>query len=293
MTATETRTSPEDPTTTVGIGAASSSAVQIVALVERTLRDRWRSLLVWSLGLAGISAVQLAVYPSVASTAAGWQSMVDQWPQALREAFHLEAYTTGPGYLNTELFSMMFPLVLTAVALGAAAAATAGEEERGTADLLLSLPVTRGRVIAAKTIAMVLGVAVVAGAGTVAVVVGSPLVNLSVGTVDVLAAGLMTSLLGLLFGAFGLLLGVLTGHRSAVLGGGIALAIAAFLLNALAPLASWLEPWQKVSPFYWALHSDPLLHGVDWAMAGLTTGVALLLLAAAVWVFQRRDISSR
>ena len=71
--------------------------------------------------------------------------MLDAWPDALKEAFGLDAYTTGPGFLNTELFSMMFPIVLIAVALGAAAAATAGEEERGTADLLLAAPCDAAR----------------------------------------------------------------------------------------------------------------------------------------------------
>ena len=64
----------------------------------------------------------------------------------------------GAGFLNAEMFSMMVPLVLIAVACSGAAAATAGEEDRGTADLLLSMPLSRGRVIFAKALAMVIAV---------------------------------------------------------------------------------------------------------------------------------------
>ena len=274
--------------------STSPSALQQVAIVgDRALRERWRSLAVWSFGLAGISAVELAVYPSIQATAKGWTEMLDQWPEAFKEAFRLDAYSSGPGFLNTELFSLMFPLVLIAVALGAAAAATAGEEERGTADLLLSLPILRGRVLAAKVVAMVIGVVIVMLAAALTIIVGAPLADLDVGTANVLAAGALTALLGLVFGCVGLLLGALTGKRSAALGGGIALAIAAFLLQVLAPMADWLEPWQKASPFYWALHSDPLINGIDWGAVGLMVGVGLVLLAATAVVFHRRDISGR
>ena len=273
--------------------AATTALGQIAVVADHALRDRWRSLAVWCFGLAGISAIELAVYPSVAATEKSWTAMLDQWPEAFKVAFRLDAYSSGPGFLNTELFSMMFPLVLIAVALGAAAAATAGEEERGTADLLLSLPILRGRVLAAKVLAMVLGVVVVMLAAALTIIVGAPLADLSVGTDDVLAAGAMTCLLGLVFGCIGLLLGALTGKRAAALGGGIALAIAAFLLQILAPMADWLTPWQKASPFYWALNSDPLVNGIDWGAAGLMVGVCALLLAVTTVVFHRRDISGR
>jgi ABC-2 type transport system permease protein len=138
---------------------------QGATLVARALADRWRSLLVWTVGLVVMAAAQLSVYPSVQQSGESMQAFVDQWPEAFREAFGLEAYGTGPGYLNAELFSLLVPLVLIAVAVGAAAAATAGEEERGTADLLLSLPVSRTRVLAAKTLVMLASVLVVALAG--------------------------------------------------------------------------------------------------------------------------------
>lgn len=266
---------------------------QVAIVTGRTVAERWRSLLVWSLGLVGITAIELAVYPSIQSTSQGWRAMLDQWPDALKEAFRLDAYASGTGFLNTELFSMMFPIVLIAVAVGVAASATAGEEERGTADLLLSLPIRRGQVLAAKVLALVVCVVVVGLAGVVTIVVGAPMVDLDVGTSEVVAAGAMTVLLGLLFGSFALLVGALTGRRAAALGAGIGLAIAAFLLQVLAPMADWLEPWQKASPFYWATSSDPLVNGLDVGAAGLLVAGCVVLLAASAAVFHRRDVVGR
>ena len=187
--------------------SSPSRVGQVVSLVARTLADRWRSLLGWGIGLVGMCVVQLAVYPSVHSAGQGMQAFVDQWPEAFREAFGLQAYSTGPGFLNAELFSLMVPFIMIAVGLSAAAAATAGEEEAGTADLLFALPVSRGRVLAAKAAAMVLDVATLAVAGWVVLAVGAPLVDLQVSVGGVTAVLVMTALLGLLYGSVGLLLG--------------------------------------------------------------------------------------
>jgi ABC-2 type transport system permease protein len=270
-----------------------SGAGQVGTLLVHTLVGRWRSLTVWGLGLVGMCVVQLAVYPSVRRSGESMQAFVDQWPEAFREAFGLDAYSTGPGFLNAEMFSMMLPLILIAVALSAAAAATAGEEERGTADLLLSLPTTRARVLTAKALAIVASVLVLTLAGWVTLVIGAPLVELEVAGADLAAGLFMAGLLGLLYAALGLLLGALTGRRAVVLGAGIGAAIAAFLLDALAPLADWLEPWQGASPFSWALGNDPLIAGVDLPMAGLLVGVTILFAILAALAYRRRDIASR
>lgn len=289
--------------TTLMPTAATASAVspvplpnragQGITLLRATMLARWRGLLAWTIGLVGIVVLQLSVYPSVADSAAGMQALVDAWPESLRSAFGLDEYGTGPGYLNSELFSFVIPLALIAIALGAAAAATAGEEERGTADLLLAQPIDRGTLLLSRAAALVLSVTLAATVTAVAIGVGSPMVDLELPTADLVAATAMTALLAILFGFFGLLLGAATGHRAAVLGGSMGLALAAFLLNVLAPLASWLEPWQDASPFHWALGNRPLTNGIDWAMAGLLVLTSAVLLVVTVIIYDRRDIAIR
>ncbi len=266
---------------------------QVLTLTARTLADRWRSTLGWGIGLILMAVLQMSVYPSVARSSENMQSFVNEWPEAFREAFNLDAYTTGAGFLNAEMFSMMIPLVLIAVATTGAAAATAGEEERGTADLLLSLPVSRGRVMAAKVLATALAVLLVATATFLTIAIGAPLVELDVGLADLAAGMVMTVLLALVFGALTLLVAAATGKRAVALGAGVGLALAAFLLNALAPMADWLEPWQKASPFEWALGGNPLLNGMEWGMAVLMLVLAVLMVVVADVVYHRQDISGR
>lgn len=278
---------------TAGVHHVPPAVPQVVSLTRKTLTDRWRSTVGWGVGLVLMAVLQLTVYPSVAKSSQNMQAFVDEWPDAFRQAFNLDAYTTGAGFLNAEMLSMMIPLVLIGVATSGAAAATAGEEERGTADLLLSLPVSRYRVLVAKVLATVISVIVVAGATFLTIVVGAPLVDLDVSVGDVVAGMVMATLLSFVFGSLTLLIAAVTGHRAVALGAGVGMALGAFLLNAVAPMASWLEPWQKASPFQWALGHDPLVNGIDPVMALLMASVAVLFTAVAAVTFERRDIGGR
>ena len=83
--------------------------------------------------------------------------MVDDYPDAFKAFFGLGDnvdYTSAIGYLNGELFSFMVPLLLLIAAIGAGARATAGEEERGTLELLLANPISRRRLVLDKLAAL-------------------------------------------------------------------------------------------------------------------------------------------
>lgn len=243
--------------------------------------------------MVAMAVLQLSVYPSVADSAESMQEFVNQWPEGFREAFSLDQYATGSGFLNAELFSLMIPLILTAIALGAASSATAAEEEHGTADLLFSLPISRWRILLGKVVGMVVSVAGVAVVGFLTVALGAPLVDLDVETSGLAAASLMVALLAMTFGALALLIGAMTGSRAAALGIGMVVALLSFLLLALGPMADWLEPWTRASPFDWALGNDPLTAGADWPMAVLLAALTVLLVGFAAVVLGKRDLASR
>jgi ABC-2 type transport system permease protein len=71
-----------------------------------------------------------------------------------------------------------------------------------------------------------------------------------------------------------------------------AAAVAAYLVNSLAPLVAALELAQKASPYYHYAASDPLRHGLDLGHAALLVGVVAVAAALAPVVFDRRDLAS-
>ena len=180
--------------------------------------------------------------------------------------------------------------MIAAVANGASA--LAGEEERGTLDLLLSQPVSRRGVAAAKLASAATEVAVLTLVLWLALWAGVAIFDMGVPAANLLAAALTAGALGLAFGAIAFLLGAATGRRALAIGITAALAVAAYLVNALAALVSGLGPLQKASPFYHYAVGDPLRQGIAPAHVVILIAIAAISAAAGIALFERRDLHS-
>ena len=118
---------------------------------------------------------------------------------------------------------------------------------------------------------------------------GAILVDMDIGAWPLAQVTIIAAWLGLVFGAFALALGCGTGKRNMSIGVTIGLA-AAYLYNALAPLADALEPTRVLSPFYYYNSDDPLSNGLDPVHMSVMTAAIAVLLAAAMFTFERRDV---
>ena len=83
-----------------------------------------------------------AIFPSIESSKE-LDDLMKSYPEPLKELFGIGAgsITSGPGYLDAELFSFMLPLFVLVLAIGSGARAFAGEEDAGRLELVLSYPV--------------------------------------------------------------------------------------------------------------------------------------------------------
>jgi ABC-2 type transport system permease protein len=260
----------------------------------KTVRDLRRGLLWLSLGLVGLVALLVAVYPTVRDNP-DLTKLVKQYPDALKSLLSFGGgvdYTSGAGYLGSELFSFMIPLLFLVAAIGAGARAIAGEEEKGTLDLLLANPVSRRRVVLEKLGALVLELLALGVVLWVGLVIGSHAATMKVSAAHLGAGATAAVLLGVTFGTISLLIGAASGKRGLAAGLSAALAVAAYVVISLAPLVSGLEPLQRLSPVYHYAASDPLRNGLEARHVAVLAGIALVAAVLAVATFDRRDISS-
>ncbi|CAB4935139.1 MAG: ABC transporter permease subunit [Actinobacteria bacterium] len=264
----------------------------LTALLTKSWRDHWRGLASWAGGLIAIAAIQLWVYPSIRQSSEGISQMIEGYPEVFKEMFRMTDYTSGPGFLNVELFSFMVPLILIAVGVSWGAAATADEEHRGTADILLALPVSRFSIIVTKMIATALVLLGLCLALTITLIIGTRLVDIDVAAANLFAASFSCALLGMLYASLGFLFGALVGRPGIAMGAGIALGLAAFVFYSLAPLVDTFDAITPVNPFQWALGNDPLVNGLALSNIGWLAGTSAVVLAASVVAFNRRDIST-
>jgi ABC-2 type transport system permease protein len=261
-------------------------------LFLKTLRDQRRGFIGWCIGAIAIISIQLSVFPTVRSSAAGLSTFIENYPEAFQKIFRMEDYTSGTGYLSTELFSLMLPLVFIAVGAGWGANAIAQEEERRTADLLFTLPIARSRILVTKILS-----ALTAQISLVLIIfftlfIGIRFVDISIAPAKILAASFSCSLLGMVFNAVATLFGSIFGRKSISLGGSIALAIAGFLFYSLAPLVHTFDRVLGINPFQWALGKNSLLTGLDFVYTTRSILATLVIYGASLVTLRSRDIST-
>lgn len=265
----------------------------LTSVLTKTLRDQARGLLGWSISLALLVAMYVAIWPTVRDQPS-MSDFLEQMPEAFRSLFASSGadMSTPTGYVQVELLSFMAPIAVLIYAVGSGAGAIGGEEERHTLDLLLSNPVSRGRVVLDKFLAMTAGTFLLAAVMGLALVAEGRLVDLDLGVGMVAATMLHLALLGAVFGSLALALSASTGRTGISRGVPAVVAVAAYVVNGLAPLVDWLERIQKLSPFYQYIGHDPLRQGLDGGSLAVSAGTALVLLALAVLGFRRRDVGA-
>jgi ABC-2 type transport system permease protein len=259
-------------------------------LVE-SLRDRRRSILWWTLGIAALVALTVAFYPSIRDDTALSEYGKDL-PEGLRALFAGgELDISSPaGYLNSQIYALTAPLLLLVFSIGAGAGAVAGEEERGTLDLLLAHPVRRRDFVIQRFLSLSILVAGLGGVLLATVGVGSLIVDLEIGFDKLLAATGSVAVLSLFFGALALAAGAIAPGRTRAIAVAAGLAAAAWIFDGLGQTVAALDGWRPLSPYYQALGENPLREGVPWGGWAILAAGTLFLLAVAAAGLERRDV---
>jgi ABC-2 type transport system permease protein len=259
-------------------------------LLAKLLRDQRRALVGWGIGLALVALMYASVYPSIVASAEDLRSYIEKLPEAFQNLIGGQDYTSPGGYLRSEFFSMMGPILFLVFAIGAGSRALAGEEEARTLDLLLSTSFRRRDLVWSKAAAIATTSFALGAVSFVAIAAFGPLFALTVPLVDLAAACAMLVLLALSFAGMSFAVGAITGSRAMANGLAGAVAVVAFILNALGPSVAWLRPLRPASPMRWYMEPDPLATGLSAVSVLVLVAIAVAGFAAA-WVgFERRDL---
>ncbi len=256
------------------------------AIVRKTLRDlRWQ-VVGWGLGLAGLAAMLVLLYPAIAEQFEGVElenigfGEIDDISNP-RQFFQVEFFTWGP-------------VLLTVFAIIVGGALLAREEGGGTLELLLSQPLTRRALFLGKAVGgaiAVVGVLLIAGAGFL---LTAPWVDLegkvAVGELAVAPLSMLT------FTWFVLAATMLTATLTPTRGRAAALmTAAAFLAYALyiaVGLVSSIEWLRYLTPYYYSDAQRVLTEGTVWWHQGLLLALAVACATLALVAFERREIGT-
>jgi ABC-2 type transport system permease protein len=251
------------------------------------LRLRRRLIIGYAVGVAAYAMIVIGIYPMFKDQSS-LNTLTGDSPATAAVLGDL-TITSPSGWLNANLYAYFAPLIQLLVTIGYGASCIAGQDEDRTLGLVASLPLTR-RTIAIEKIAallvqalvvpIVVALCAVAGRGFELTIAPGPLLGITAGVI----------LLGLVFGTMAFLIGAVTGSRGLALGVSSAVAALTYLLSSLAPLIDWLEPARFISPFFYAIDDDQIVHGLPITYAGILGAAALILATTAVGAFNRLDL---
>lgn len=280
--------------TVIAKARPSAGAYYRGEIVLQSLRTGRRTLAAWAMALAAMIALYAVIWPSIRGNTS-WRTLFDTLPQTYRALFTASGtidLSTPAGYLGVELMGFLGPALFAVYAITAGSAAIAGEEDRGGLEITLSAPVSRTRVLAERSAALVIGVAALMAATAVALWFFSSLFGMHLGIGAISAAAAALAVFGLFCGAVALAIGAATGSAAVAKGAAALVTVASYLINALGQVTSSLRALRPISPYYLVLGNEPLAHGLRLLGVASVLAVAVALLICAAVAFARRDLSA-
>jgi ABC-2 type transport system permease protein len=257
----------------------------------KTLRGFRVPIVCWGLGLGLLLLAVISAVPSLLATPEARAAIVTLGPSFAWFAEPVKIDTPG-GYATWK-----YGLSVLIVALWPMLAESGmfrGEEERGSMDVLLSLPRSRFRVAVEKLAAMWTGLLLMALLIGLLALLGVKKANVDIQPDGTFLFGINLALIAGVFGAIALLISQFTQERRTAVGltaGVLLVFIVLDMLHRVIENTTWLS---QLSPIYYYNANKPLISGypLDAGAFLVQAGVIVVLTVAAVWLFVRRDVGA-
>lgn len=251
---------------------------------------RW-STLFWSLSMVLFLVLTLALYPTFKDQAVDMEAAFTDLPDAAVQLMGGSTDFFSPvGYMNSQVFFIMLPMMLGILAISLGGKLLASEEQSHTIESLMARPVSRSRLLVGKIAVGIIILAVVTLVGLLTTVVLADLTDIDVPTKNMAIATLACFLLALCLGAVSFMLSALGKARALSLGLTSAIAIGGYIISSLATTVTWLDIPSKFLPFEY-YESEAILRGTyNWTNLLILLAVTVVCGIISWFAFRKRDI---
>lgn len=266
-------------------------AVSSLNLFLGTLRQRWLSLFWFVFTLVAYGWMMAWYWPLMGES---YSELIESMPPELIQAFagaDVDLATLG-GFMQTEYLGIMWIGIVGSALILFSAKAIAGEIGAGTMELLLSQPISRMKLVLVRIAALFTWVIVLALATVAPIQVFGPAYDIDLPMRRYVLLYLAAIVFMLAVGGIAFLVSAATrdgGKPAAVTGGLLGVMWVIHAIAGLADFAEALEPFNLLK--YWqpaTIIDKGTVAPETWWVLG---SVAVVSLAASVFVFLRRDVA--
>ena len=253
------------------------------------LISRWKNIAVWSICMFVLALMFAYLYDPFKGE---FNDMMDNAP-ALMEAIlgPIPTDSISPEvWLGIELYGLLFPIMISVIAILAGASAVGSEEDSGTIELILASPISRERIICEKSLGILTQLAIIGGFLWLGIVAGSFLFPFDVSLTNVLSATGTGCLFGLTVSHLALASQAFKGKKGLALATGSCFVGTSYIFYVFSGLSDNLHSLKYVSLFNYYDGPGVLVNGLNASSLIVMVALSAVCFIAALYGFKRRDI---
>lgn len=261
----------------------------------RTIKDRRTLLLIYTLSSIALLWMYIALFPAFKDQAKNLEELMKSYPESFLKAFNFDinAFSTIEGFLSTEQYSFVWPLMLIFMMVGFAGFSLAGEVEKGTVELLLSQPISRAKVFLSRYLAGLSMLAVFVFFSIFSTIPISQAYDINVMSETFLSGAILAFIFGLAIYSIGMFFSAIFSDKGKVFFISGVILIVMYVLNILASIKESLSDLRYASFFYYFNPTKALVYNeIDqWAYL-VFLGTAFVLTILGLIIFSRKNIAT-
>ena len=257
-------------------------------LIIHEIRSRWRAIVGWGISLILFGAVYISIFPGLFEQLKSLKDL---------SIYRIVGMQLGSieGYMASVVL-VYIPILLGIYCIIASTSTLAGEEDNGTLELIVAMPLNRWQILTAKAIALsvvALFIMIIASIGNAlilaAIIISNP--------INVTPFGLFTALMSSLplalgFIMIGLFLGAILPNRRLSATVMTIYFVASFFVENIAGMVKSLEPIKYFSLFnYYNTTETIFTEGAQISDILILLGIAVVFFILALIGFNRRNIT--
>ena len=263
-------------------------------IFQRELKRSRKSLIIWSLVLAGLIIWLLSIFPSFAKSQASMEALMESYPESIRQMFGMNQLNLGSliGFYGLEVY-MMVTLLGSIYAALLASNILAKEEGEKTVEFLLSKPISRSRIVSQKALAVFVNIIILNAVSAVSSLIGFQFAkDEDIPGKTFVLLSIAALLLHLTFASVSFLFSSIMRKTRNTLSISLAVVIVTYFLNVISGLSEDLEILKYFSPFKYVdsanIISDNRIEPIFIVIMGILIAGSI---AAAFFIYKKKDIA--
>ncbi len=245
----------------------------------------------WTIGVSGLIAITVFAYKALGTNINQLNSSFSSITNAAGSFFGGSDFFSPIGYLSSQIYYILLPLLLIIMVSTLASSLMAHDEDDKTIELTLARGITRRRFLLAKAIAGLSVVGVVCVVSYVVTFLMMHVAGMHINQWHVFLTHLLTFLFSLSFGVISFALiatSRLTKRFASVVA--IVISFGGYVLSSMASYVSWLEQPAKFMPYHYFNTTALLNSHIGTGLPIYLVGVFIISFLLATIGYARRDI---